>query len=67
MAKKIYTARRTSSFMPFDQGNRWVIESPYGDILHAWAGHGEGLSQNEAIRYAKALNAGTMSEADLPK
>lgn len=67
MAKRVYKAVRTSCFMPFDQGNRWVIEAPNGDIIHSWAGAGQGLRQNEAISGARELNAGTKTEEDFSK
>lgn len=67
MAKRVYRAVRTSSFMPFDQGNKWVIEAPNGHIIHDWAGRNEGLKQNDAIRGARALNDGTMSESEFSK
>lgn len=57
MAKqKVYRAVRTSSFMPFDQGNKWVVTAPNGEIIHDWAAAGQGMKQNEAIRFAKTLN-----------
>lgn len=64
---KGYRAARTSSFMPFDEGNKWVIMAPDGLIIHDWAGCNKGLTQNEAIKGAKALNAGAMEESDFSK
>lgn len=60
MAKKIYRAVRTSSFMPVDQGNKWVVIAPNGDIIHDWARKDQGLRQNDAIRIAKGLNDGSL-------
>jgi Ni,Fe-hydrogenase III large subunit len=53
--------------MPFDQGNKWVIEAPNGDIIHDWANKDKGLKQNDAIRGANALNSGEMTESDFSK
>lgn len=64
MAKKIYHAKRTSSFMPFDGGNCWVVFDLNGEIIHDRAGS-HNMKQNEAIGLAKALNAGQISVKDI--
>lgn len=64
MAKKVYRAVRTSEFMPIDQGNKWVVEAPDGDLIHALSedGAAASLTQNEALRIAKELNSSNGSE-----
>ena len=56
MAKRIYKAERTSSFMPFDQGNIWVVIEPNGLIYGIRDEGTHEMRQNEAIRLAKKLN-----------
>ena len=54
--KKKYVAERTSSFMKFDQGNKWVVVCPDGLIYGTRDEGTHFMSQNEAIRLAKKLN-----------
>lgn len=61
---KRYRAVRTSEFMPFDQGNKWVVIAPNGNIIHNWAGENKGMKQNDAIRLAKGLNENTIDPSN---
>jgi hypothetical protein len=57
MAKRVYKAERTSSFMRYDQGNRWVVIEPNGLIYNLFDESADiHMTQNEAIRLAKELN-----------
>ena len=53
--KKVYRAVRTSEFMPFDQGNAWIVSQPNGQI-HVLENGEHRMKQNEAIRLSKELN-----------
>lgn len=56
MTKSVYKAVRTSSFMPFDEGNKWVVIEPNGLIYGVLDAGIHEMGQNEAIRLAKELN-----------
>lgn len=54
--KARYVAKRTSAFMPTDQGNKWVVICPDGLFYQLEDGSTD-MKQNEAIALAKELNA----------
>lgn len=57
MAKRVYKAERTSSFMGYDQGNRWVVIEPNGLFYNLFDESADiHMTQNEAIHLAKELN-----------